>query len=84
MRKKATRRRRHRAVSGSAKPSLLGSLLLELVAIAGFITLMTSASANRNALVESQAKSDIETTANYQSMIRGYFSDQIQRHGFSR
>lgn len=77
----ARKKRRKRSVTGAKQPSLLGSLLLELVAIAGFIMLMSVASSGQETtgvdLADAQSR-----TRKYGSMIKGYLSDQIQRTGF--
>ncbi len=70
MGKRATRKSPKR----SKPSSVLGSLLLELVAIAGFFCLMSAANANREA-------NAVEQPSGYGSVLQGYVSDQWVRFG---
>lgn len=62
------------------KSSIVGNIMMEVLAIAAFLALL-SASKDYSSVESSQLAEQPVRTAEYSSMLQGYFSDQLQRHG---
>ena len=75
-RKRTTRTRRKRGTS------IVGNIMMEVLAIAAFLALL-SASKDYSTVDSANQAAQPVRTAEYSSMLHGYLSDQFQRHGIS-
>lgn len=60
----------------NSNPSLMGSLLLELIGLVAFLMLISATNASRASSTSADA---VERTAEYGSLVSGHISDQFQR-----
>lgn len=64
-----------------AKSSVVGNIMMEVLAVAAFLALLSASKDYSNVDSTKLADKQPLRTAEYSSMLQGYFSDQFQRHG---
>lgn len=75
-------KRKRRKSKRKKKSSIVGNIMLEVLAVAAFLALL-SASKDYSNVESTQLAEQPVRTAEYSSMLQGYFSDQFKRHGFN-